>query len=301
MLKVSVIICTYNGEKYLYDQIQSIVNQTYTNLEIIISDDGSTDQTGNIVRSFTQDPRVKFFRNEINLGHYQNLFQAIKLASGEYISVSDQDDIWKPNKIKDLMDHVGKHNLIFCDSQFMDEEGNLMNKKLSSIRNLGPSNDNRNFAFVFLIGIYAHNILFSRRITPSLYPIPKSTYTDGWIAYVAASLGSIAYYPECLTDYRQHSNSITQKSKSHNIDRYSIYYQWIKDLTSFPQNPNKVFFEKLCFLSTKTKKGKFRPIPYILFCLKNREVLFPTKKSFFKRMNYIRKLVLDAQDSTFME
>jgi glycosyltransferase involved in cell wall biosynthesis len=97
---VSVAMCTYNGEKFINLQLDSILAQTYHNLELVIVDDGSTDETFNIISDYAKkDGRIKCFKNEVNLGFNKNYERAIKLTTGEFIAISDQDDIWLPHKM----------------------------------------------------------------------------------------------------------------------------------------------------------------------------------------------------------
>src|ERR1700748_3070750 len=92
---VSVAMCTYNGEKYIRQQLDSILNQTWRNLEIVIVDDGSSDDTFAIISEYAEkDSRIKCFKNEVNLGFNKNFEHAVELTTGDYIAISDQDDIW---------------------------------------------------------------------------------------------------------------------------------------------------------------------------------------------------------------
>jgi len=128
---VSIVMATYNGQDFLCQQIDSIIGQSYSNLEIIIQDDGSSDGTCNIVRRYAlKDSRIQFFKNKENLGIVQNFYDLIDKATGEYIAISDQDDIWKPNKIEFLINHIGIHSLIYSDSQLIDQSGDQTGKTL---------------------------------------------------------------------------------------------------------------------------------------------------------------------------
>src|ERR1700754_726282 len=116
-LLVSIALCTYNGEKYISQQLDSILRQTHRNLEIIIVDDCSADNTFNIVKRYSiLDSRIKCFRNEVNIGFNKNFEKAIKLATGDYIAISDQDDIWLPGKVELLLNNIGDNWLIFSNS-----------------------------------------------------------------------------------------------------------------------------------------------------------------------------------------
>ncbi len=100
---VSVAMCTYNGERFLAQQLDSIINQTYTNIEIVICDDGSTDKTIQMIQEYQKKfATIKLYQNKTNLGFVQNFAKAISLTTGDYVATSDQDDIWLKNKIEIL-------------------------------------------------------------------------------------------------------------------------------------------------------------------------------------------------------
>ena len=100
---VSIAMCTYNGEKWLRAQLDSILSQTYTNLELVIIDDGSRDRTIDIIKEYAAgDPRIKYHVNAETLGYNRNFEKALRLCSSDLIAISDQDDIWQPHKIMSL-------------------------------------------------------------------------------------------------------------------------------------------------------------------------------------------------------
>ena len=104
---ISVVLATYNGEKYIEEQINSILQQTYSPLEVIIVDDASTDNTVSILRQFeTSHSCIKVFTSEVNAGYIKNFEKGMLLARGEYIALSDQDDIWEEEKLCRLMEEI---------------------------------------------------------------------------------------------------------------------------------------------------------------------------------------------------
>src|SRR3954452_7649645 len=133
---ISIIVCTYNGEKFLKEQIESIINQTYPNLQIIIADDASTDNTTKIISAYTSLSNIKIIQRTDNVGYSQNFYNAALEAEGEYIAFSDQDDVWLPNKIATLYGAIGNYFLVYGNSKLIDESGNELNKKLSDIRRM---------------------------------------------------------------------------------------------------------------------------------------------------------------------
>jgi glycosyltransferase involved in cell wall biosynthesis len=122
--KVSVVMCTYNGEKYVREQLDSILNQTYPVCEIIVQDDCSTDGTWNILQEYEQKfPVIKCFRNESNLYVDMNFKTAFWRATGDFIAPSDQDDIWLPHKIETLVKLIDNKMLAFSVSKIMFSAG----------------------------------------------------------------------------------------------------------------------------------------------------------------------------------
>ena len=108
-MKVSIALATYNGEKYLREQLDSILSQSIQDFELVACDDCSTDSTLKILNEYAEkDFRVKVFTNEKNLGFKKNFEKAIFLCSGDYIALSDQDDIWTENHLQVLLENIGK-------------------------------------------------------------------------------------------------------------------------------------------------------------------------------------------------
>ncbi len=113
----SVVVCTYNGERYLKEQLDSLLIQTYRPLEIIISDDGSSDSTRQIIEKFRSAHAglVKVLENKAALDLNLNFMNAFKHASGEYIFPCDQDDVWKEDKVEMLISEIGDRDMIYTD------------------------------------------------------------------------------------------------------------------------------------------------------------------------------------------
>src|SRR5437868_2195931 len=106
---VSVVMCTYNGSRFVAEQIESICSQTYKELQVIIVDDASSDNTYDIVTQWAaKDPRIQAYRNENNIGFNLNFNKACKLATGDFIAIADQDDIWELTKIEKLMSKINE-------------------------------------------------------------------------------------------------------------------------------------------------------------------------------------------------
>ena len=122
---ISIIVTTYNGAKYLAAQLDSILAQTYTGLEIILSDDASTDDTWAIAQRYAaKDPRIVLIRHEKNVGLHANLGGALERATGMCIAISDQDDIWRSDKIEKQLSLLGCAVGVYSDSALIDAAGN---------------------------------------------------------------------------------------------------------------------------------------------------------------------------------
>jgi len=111
MKTVSVVMTTYNGEKYLREQLDSIIQQTYPIYEIFIQDDYSTDGTVSIVKNTPKYPNIKLFVNEHYIGFNKNFKNACMKASGDFVAISDQDDVWFPEKIEEQIQTIGNYSI----------------------------------------------------------------------------------------------------------------------------------------------------------------------------------------------
>ena len=205
--KISVCLCTYNGEKYLREQIDSILNQTYTNIELIICDDKSTDNTVNILEEYKKQPGVFIYLNKNNLGYTSNFEKAISLATGDYIALADQDDIWLPQKLEILSEGIGNYLLIYSDSEYIDKTGKPLGKYLSN--NKAFVKGKFPLAFLFDNCISGHTVMFKKEIVSKITPFPKKFFHDWWLGFTASAMGSITFVDQPLVYYRFHENNVT--------------------------------------------------------------------------------------------
>lgn len=132
---LSVALCTYNGAKYIEEQLRSILNQTMQVDEIVICDDGSIDETVEIVKRIKKDAdvEIRIFQNEINLGFKENFFNGIEKCNGDVVFLSDQDDLWCPNKVDAIVRWLDAHSdkmVVFSDAFLIDETGNYLEGSL---------------------------------------------------------------------------------------------------------------------------------------------------------------------------
>lgn len=217
---VSIAMCSYNGEKYIATQLDSILNQTYDNIEIIITDDCSSDDTIKIIRRYQKnDKRIKLYENDVNLGYLKNFEKAISLCSGDYIALADQDDIWKEYKIEKFLNNIGENILIYSDAIIIDKDSKEIGTELIRPHNLlckGACNK----AFLLYNVVSGNTMMFHKNLIPHILPIhPNMTYHDSWIAFVASTYSTITYTEEAMIYYRRYPEQVTHtiKKKQKNI------------------------------------------------------------------------------------
>ncbi len=212
---ISVVMATFNGERYLRQQLDSILQQSISPKEIIIIDDGSTDSTLTILKEYTGDSRFRLLENEQNMGYIKSFEKGMLEASCTYIALSDQDDIWLPHKLETLATRIQDHIAVYSDSMLVDKDGISMNKKMSDLKNQ-LTYDN---CLMYTIGAWApgHAMLFRKELVDLCKPFPTLVTHDFWLGFVASCNGGIFYVNEVLVHYRQHaSNAIganTHQSK----------------------------------------------------------------------------------------
>ncbi len=293
---ISILLCTYNGAAFLEEQIQSIINQTYPNLEIIISDDASTDATKNIIEKYSGHSKITIQLNNQNVGLQKNIELAARLSKGSYIGFSDQDDYWLPNKIEKLYMAIDGHSLVYSDSKLVDEQGNGLNKNLSDFRNLQNIYHSKGFGIYNAVS--GHTMLASREVVEFALPIPAGYYHDWWIAVQAANLNGIQFLNEKLTLYRQHSNNLTEniiqkvRGSMPHRKRYEQFIKdlgWIEILKNNKLEKEKLFYNKFYNLYLLKNKGHFA-WPLFWFLIRNQHNIFKfSKKNKLSQLTEIRK------------
>lgn len=208
---ISIAMCSYNGERFIKEQIDSIIAQTYKNFELIIVDDGSKDNTINIIKEYQlKDHRIKLFQNDNNLGFVKNFEKAISLCSGDFIALADQDDVWKKNKLEVFLKNINENMLIYSDAILIDQHSKETGKQL--IRPDGNLVDGKcNKAFIFYNCVSGNTLMFRKDLVKDIIPIPKEiTFHDIWIAFLASTKGTITFTNEPMTYYRRYSEQITR-------------------------------------------------------------------------------------------
>jgi len=219
---ISIALCTYNGERFLRELLDSIQSQTYEKLEFVVVDDHSSDQTWDILTSYAEsDQRFRLYRNEENLGYNRNFEKALALCTSDLIAICDQDDVWHPEKISLMQQNIGSNLLLYHDSALIDADGVDMNFRISDKFNFYRGADPT--VFLMMNCVSGHSILLKRDLLNHIFPIPEHSPYDHWIAYVATLNGSIDYLDQTLVRYRQHGENATdllaaRKTRENGID-----------------------------------------------------------------------------------
>jgi len=207
---VSIAMCTYNGQKFIEEQIDSILGQTHTNFELIITDDGSSDKTIEIIQNYLlRDSRIKLYQNEHNLGFVKNFEKAISLCTGEYIALADQDDSWRKDKLEVFIENIADNVLIYSDAKLIDESSRETGKTLiRPAKNLISGSNPK--AFLLANCVSGNTLMFKKELLTHILPIPEDmSFHDLWIAFVATTYGSIIATQEPMTYYRRYVEQVT--------------------------------------------------------------------------------------------
>lgn len=222
---ISVCMATYNGQKYIKEQIDSILCQLSEEDELVISDDHSKDTTKDIILSYA-DKRIKFFENELRKGVTHNFENALNKSKGDIIMFSDQDDVWLPNKIKELSAFLIENNfdVVTCNCALTDSNLDITREHYYIDESPIDRSVWGNFKKDLWLGAC---MAFKRDILKDVLPIPpKLAAHDMWIARYSQLHYKCGYYPKVLQLYRRHDNTVSfAGEKSSNSLYYKINYR----------------------------------------------------------------------------
>ena len=308
MKKVSVVMCTYNGEKYLSRQLDSILNQTYPISELYIQDDYSSDSTISIIQEYQKKyPNIRYSVNSKQKGINENFYSAISKATGDYVAISDQDDIWHPSKIEREMDCIGNNYLCFCFSQpFLgDVEPDFDSKPVKLDSNIP------NFGLMRLCVcnvVPGHTMLMKRELLELLPHKNFRIYYDGAYAILASAYNKIAFCNEILSFHRRLETSVTFTPE---IERPKVFfmnaffllssafkkrrdlrvkigcsYSEMSRFLSKINCPSKDLHDSARLAKLLSKQGFFSTLQAMALCVRRRNDIF-----YNKDMNNLRAIV----------
>ncbi len=239
---ISVCMATYNGEKYIKEQLESILKQIGPEDEVILSDDGSKDSTAEVVKSLN-DKRIKFVYNQGTHGFTHNFENALRLAKGDYIFLSDQDDIWLDNKVEVMMRYLKDYTFVTSDCITINENLEVIQQSRFKEFDMKPGFIRHLIKSRFLGCCMA----FKRELLIAALPFPKDDFLvehDIWLAAIAFLYFDAKLIEEPLIHYRRHGNNASEGGFTKG------YSPWVK-------LKKRVYrLAKLCGIRKKVKKIK---------------------------------------------
>lgn len=244
--EIAIIMPTYNGDKFLKEQIQSILNQTHHDFNLYIFDDKSNDSTLDICKKFKKiDSRIHLYINKENKGVVKNINDALLSIQANYYFLSDQDDIWLPKKIEKQLS-ILKNNLCimtFSNLLLIDENGKSLNTDFWTTQKI-DSNQAKNPENIAIKTIVTGcTMAFNASLLEVALPISeKATMHDHWLSIIASSIGKIIPIKEKLVHYRQHQKNIIGAHNSKNITR-QVFYKDCYSYSKFKYRKKETFIE----------------------------------------------------------
>ena len=229
---ISIAMATYNGEKFLKQQLDSIYAQDYPNIEVVVRDDCSSDGTCNILDFYKKKYGLRYEINSENIGPNKNFEKVIKQCKGKYIALSDQDDVWLPHKLSYLKQSMDENDvwLVYSEYGYIDADGQEILINFNSRRTAEHCEIQTNYkSFYFANYIAGCSIMFHQNLISRLDDFPN-IFHDWWIAYVATYSRGILSIPIHLFNRRKHIDSITLgNNKSSNYRKDIIHkHGWLR-------------------------------------------------------------------------
>lgn len=224
--KVSIIMPVYNASKYLSEAIKSVLNQKYHNLELIIINDASTDNSKKIIKHFLYDNRILYNEFHKNKGVATARNRGLTLASGKYISFLDADDVWLSDKIYKQVAFMQSHHIDFSYSyySFVNTNGDF----IKDIKQLPHVTDFKNIIYTNSIPILT--VMISQKIMkPFSFPVVHHEDYALWLEMLTQKSNSLRAYliPKILAKYRIHKNSISSNKIESGLWVWNLYYNFM--------------------------------------------------------------------------
>ena len=202
---ISVCIASYNGEKYIGQQLDTILSQLGVDDEVVISDDSSIDSTIEIIKGYN-DRRIKLLLGCKFKSPIFNLENALSVAKGDYIFLADQDDVWMPGKIIKTLEQLRRYDIVVCNGFIVDQDDKVIHSSYFKWKG-SRSGFFKNLAKNSYLGC---SITFNRKVLNSVLPFPKHIIMhDLWIGLIGECVGRVCFMSEPLFSYRRHEGNYT--------------------------------------------------------------------------------------------
>lgn len=269
MSTVDIAMATYNGEKYISEQIDSIINQSYQDWRLYISDDGSTDNTVKIIKTFvSRDDRIILINTERQGGVIPNFNKALEHTSAGFIALADQDDIWPVDRLEILVNEISKNNetnqpqLIFTDLTLVDEDGKTIAESFYRENGINPLENLEGYNLLWKCTIYGCTTIMNRALLDISLPIPLNAHMhDQWLSMRAYQNKGLKYLTSSSICYRQHDNNVVGGINRDFLDRLVNSKHSVKNLICAAQKTKSYLRENDGFYfpyrSFETRKDFF--------------------------------------------
>ena len=229
MEQIDILMATYNGERYLREQIESILNQTYSNIRLVISDDCSKDSTRVILEEYAQkDKRIEIYFQENNLGYVKNFEFLLTKVENEVYMLSDQDDVWLSTKVEKTYNKLKETNadLVFTDLEVVDEKLQTLypsfNDYMKLTRKIKKCKNDYRLQYLYNC-VTGCTLISKKEYIEKMLPLPtisKYAIHDTWIGCTVANQGKVEYLDEKTIKYRQHGkNQVGTEKISHGFTK----------------------------------------------------------------------------------
>ena len=290
--KVDILLATYNGEKYIKEQVESILNQTYENIQIIISDDCSTDKTRQVLKEYENNEKIKIFYQEKNLGYVKNFEFLLKQVENDLYMLSDQDDVWKKEKIEKSVEKIEKENLdlVFGDLEVVDENLNTLYKSYNRYMHLihKIKKYQKDYRLQYLYNCMTGCTIISRKNwIDKVLPFPtnsKYMIHDYWLGLVIALNGKVGYIEEPYILYRQHGKNQVGSKKASKTSSKLEEVRNISINTRIGTFETYVMHEEI--FDEKLKKQNKKALEYFKMLKNKKNFNFKKWSIFFKLYKY---------------
>ena len=212
---ITIIVATYNGELYLREQLESLLNQTFKDYQILIGDDASTDNTFTILKEYEEKYRnINVIQNEKQLGFVANFEKLLIFSETKYIAFCDQDDIWYDDKLEkaiDSLESIGREDtplLFHSDLRVINGEKKILFNSFFQMRGYSFPNNRSVDIMLGRSGIMGNSMVINKVLKDKVLPFPKDLVVhDYWIALINELFGERVTFEKPLLDYRIHNNN----------------------------------------------------------------------------------------------
>lgn len=295
MEKVSVVLCTYNGGKYLRQQLESIFSQNHPLYEVIIQDDGSTDNTISVISEYlSSHSNLFFYKNEAAHGINANFYSAMQRAKGDYIAICDQDDVWEKDKISLQVNAIGKKLMCAGRSKPFSEDGSFVyfDQRIPNVTLL---------RMLYCAEIAGHTMLIKRELLdmlPMQCNVVKNRCYDIVLSVLAAASDNIVYLDKVLVNQRRYAEASTYTSTENSLPTANnawhmlnwslknykrikklsqpVYHDWEEFLNSLDVS-HEFCEEGIRMMRLQQSTGMLNLLRLMAFCLRHREEILHTK------------------------